>query len=479
MRSSFCAAVLTLTTAAWLAACDDSLDIVPVDGGVDQRAVDGHIEGDKGGPTPDSAQDALPEDATKPDTLAPDTAPPDTLALDAAPPDTQAPDIMAPDTMAPDVLSPPDQCVATTEICDGKDNDCNSQIDEPFGNKGQPCTAGVGQCQASGVYVCAANGLATECDATPTIPGVEACRTSQDEDCDGQKDEICGPKHDYAVVTNLGSWRAKRGLVVGRNKAGVYIISSTAAFPSCSEPLMITAEGATPPHSVQCVNNNYHVTFSGPLGIAAQAFHAVRPATSSEVWAVVEDVACPNGICVPTDSQGKPKVNLASSTGVFEIQHAACNNVNQPVFVTIRGSASGWGIGRANGNNNSCNVRTFNLNGTLKKLPFSVWLPSMTQNAFVTGTKTGGIAASNDFNDQKARWTLQQHSDTFNNFLYFSTSFDAWANPSAVLAAPRLSANLVVAGVDSTSAVVRVTTYGAVSIPPVPIAEPIYVLYVQ
>jgi hypothetical protein len=74
-----------------------------------------------------------------------------------------------------------------TEICDGKDNDCDGQIDEGF-NVGQSCTVGVGECARTGQFVCKADGSGTQCNATPGTPTTEIC-DGRDNDCDGQIDE--------------------------------------------------------------------------------------------------------------------------------------------------------------------------------------------------------------------------------------------------------------------------------------------------
>jgi hypothetical protein len=76
---------------------------------------------------------------------------------------------------------------ARAEICDGKDNNCNGQIDEGF-NVGQSCTVGVGECARTGQYVCKADGSGTQCNATPGTPTAEIC-DGKDNDCDGQIDE--------------------------------------------------------------------------------------------------------------------------------------------------------------------------------------------------------------------------------------------------------------------------------------------------
>jgi len=73
------------------------------------------------------------------------------------------------------------------EICDGKDNNCNGQIDDGF-NVGQACSVGVGECLRMGVYVCKADGSGTQCNAVPGTPTAEVC-DGKDNNCDGQIDE--------------------------------------------------------------------------------------------------------------------------------------------------------------------------------------------------------------------------------------------------------------------------------------------------
>ena len=73
------------------------------------------------------------------------------------------------------------------EVCDGLDNDCNGVVDNGF-EIGEPCTAGLGLCQAQGVFACSENGLSNVCDAKVGDPAEEEC-DGLDNDCDGKEDE--------------------------------------------------------------------------------------------------------------------------------------------------------------------------------------------------------------------------------------------------------------------------------------------------
>lgn len=76
------------------------------------------------------------------------------------------------------------------ELCDGKDNDCNGAIDETFPSKGQSCRVGSGECQQPGSWVCKSDGIGVECSAKPKPGTTEVC-DGKDNDCNGIVDDNC------------------------------------------------------------------------------------------------------------------------------------------------------------------------------------------------------------------------------------------------------------------------------------------------
>ena len=72
-----------------------------------------------------------------------------------------------------------------TDVCDGKDNDCDGKIDEGDPLVGKPCQSSGGPC-GKGVYACV--NARRVCRSSGGTPKPEVC-DGKDNDCDGQVDE--------------------------------------------------------------------------------------------------------------------------------------------------------------------------------------------------------------------------------------------------------------------------------------------------
>jgi len=76
------------------------------------------------------------------------------------------------------------QVVATPELCNGFDDDCDDFTDEDFTLLGTACDNGqLGVCLVTGIYVCAPDGQGVLCTAPHVTPGIEICN-GLDDDCD-------------------------------------------------------------------------------------------------------------------------------------------------------------------------------------------------------------------------------------------------------------------------------------------------------
>jgi len=89
---------------------------------------------------------------------------------------------------APNACGQPCGCALPQEVCDGLDNDCDGDIDEGF-NVGMTCNNGQkGVCLKYGLTTCRADKMGTVCDAPPGVPQTEICN-GKDDNCNDMIDE--------------------------------------------------------------------------------------------------------------------------------------------------------------------------------------------------------------------------------------------------------------------------------------------------
>ena len=75
-----------------------------------------------------------------------------------------------------------------TEMCNEVDDDCDNEVDEDFPLVNTVCTIGVGACQGQGIWACNSAEDGIECDAVAGMASTEVCN-NVDDDCDGITNE--------------------------------------------------------------------------------------------------------------------------------------------------------------------------------------------------------------------------------------------------------------------------------------------------
>ncbi|MBL4632453.1 MAG: hypothetical protein JKY56_01200 [Kofleriaceae bacterium] len=105
------------------------------------------------------------------------------------------------DAALPDATPDATSCVPSSELCNGRDDDCDGDIDEGYSGTGEPCDSDDSDECSDDITVCSGDGQSTICmDQGPALP--ELCN-GMDDDCsaatpDGSDEPFLGDSCDGA-----------------------------------------------------------------------------------------------------------------------------------------------------------------------------------------------------------------------------------------------------------------------------------------
>jgi hypothetical protein len=124
-----------------------------------------------------------------------------------------------------------------TKGCDGKDNDCDGKVDEPF-DIGKTCPVGTGPCAGTGTWVC--DGAGRKCNGQMKQPQPEVCN-GIDDDCDGKIDEL-GSVADKTTDDKLVFFTAKNVTMFAYEATKYDATATSGGFDSTRRPCSVAGK---------------------------------------------------------------------------------------------------------------------------------------------------------------------------------------------------------------------------------------------
>jgi DNA-binding beta-propeller fold protein YncE len=187
----------------------------------------------------------------------------------------------------------------TTESCDGKDNNCDGNIDENFADKGKPCNNpnGKGICQP-GTWQCKSAQKICESNVQPKT---EICANQLDDDCDGKTDEGC--VSDFAGVCQTKGYKDTiRGQALFYSPAGLTMSKTGELYIADSDN-----------HCIRKIDKQGQVTRYA--GICQTSGYKNGAATQALFGTPFTLTFHPNGALYVADGSGYERIRIIDSSG--------------------------------------------------------------------------------------------------------------------------------------------------------------------
>jgi len=342
-----------------------------------------------------------------------------------------------------------------TEVCNGKDDNCDGKTDETDPDVGKSCVPDPQNTCFKGKKACKGGRIVCE----KLAPPAEICGDNIDNDCDKQIDENCGPKYPYIIAKSSGGHIKARDLSSSRKAIGQYSITPSNATQKCGDyPFFLTHGGSSIfTSSIKCSGNNFHVKTVAVSGRTFQSvdktFHGAIPSlkigtnseTSTDIWGIIETSKCRKATandtyatCTPVkrSSGGAAFTVQRRSKGIYYVSSTACSTVGQPIFANIFHKTThqvGYIVVNVYAATRNCLVYTFDGSGSLADRNFAFWIPDRTKVSWVR-VATDGVTKNNKNNlDTSHSWTVSRNTRPY----YYKATHNTWAKPSAIMAANR------------------------------------------
>jgi hypothetical protein len=224
----------------------------------------------------------------------------------------------------------------STEMCDGKDNDCDGVADNGVLNacggcgalaqaKDSPCSNGLmGECAATGVYTCTPAKDAVVCNAPMKVGTAEVCGDGKDNDCDGIVDNgvtknACGG---CAPLANAKDAECAAGVGACRS-SGVYMCASNNEATACSAtPKAPSPDFGFHPAGTSADLNCDGVEEKEPMVTAFINGETVKKPLCKGSGADTDPATCAEGPCfLPIAAGTIPSCEVTGSGGIAATEH--------------------------------------------------------------------------------------------------------------------------------------------------------------